>query len=90
MSAAPIKIRAEFYPADVLDFQRALERHRVRHVIVGGEAAIFHGYPRLTGEIDFFSIRKSPIAGACLPHYQNLGQGKFPASKRLQNYRNKA
>ena len=25
-----------------------------RYLIVGGEAVIFHGYPRVTGDVDFF------------------------------------
>ena len=28
--------------------------HRVRYVIVGGEAVIYHGHARLTGDMDFF------------------------------------
>jgi len=31
-----------------------LSRHRVRYLVVGGEAVIFHGYPRVTGDVDFF------------------------------------
>ena len=32
-------------------------KHRIRYVIVGGEAVIYHGYPRLTGDVDFFYDR---------------------------------
>lgn len=39
---------------DILEFIRLLEKYEVRYVIVGGEAVVFHGYPRLTGAIDFF------------------------------------
>ena len=42
------------FSRDILAFLRLLSRHRVRYLIVGGEAVIYHGYPRLTGDIDFF------------------------------------
>lgn len=42
------------FSRDILIFLRLLARHRVRYLIVGGEAVIFHGYPRVTGDIDFF------------------------------------
>jgi hypothetical protein len=42
------------FSADILTFLRLLAKTRVRYLIVGGEAVIYHGYPRLTGEIDFF------------------------------------
>jgi hypothetical protein len=34
------------------EFLLALHRQQVRFLIVGGEAAIFYGYPRLTGGLD--------------------------------------
>ena len=51
------QIDAVSFSDDVLDFIRLLEKHRVGYVIAGGEAVIFHGYPRLTGDIDFFYDR---------------------------------
>ncbi len=43
-----------FFSADVVEFIRLLSRFKIRYLVVGGEAVIFHGYPRLTGDIDFF------------------------------------
>jgi hypothetical protein len=54
---APQIISAAGFSADVVEFIRLLRRFKVRCLIVGGEAVIFHGYPRLTGEIDFFYER---------------------------------
>lgn len=48
------QIDASGFSGDILEFIRLLARHRVRYVIVGGEAVIFHGHPRLTGDVDFF------------------------------------
>lgn len=48
------KLAADLYSADVVEFFGLLEKHEVQYLVVGGEAVIFHGYPRLTGDIDFF------------------------------------
>lgn len=39
---------------DFEEFFELLNKHNVRYVVVGGYAVIFHGYPRLTGDIDIF------------------------------------
>ena len=51
------QISGEGFSPDILEFLRLLEKHEVRYVIVGGEAVIFYGYPRFTGDIDFFFAR---------------------------------
>lgn len=42
------------FSGDVVTFLHLLATKQVRYLIVGGEAVIYHGYPRLTGDIDFF------------------------------------
>lgn len=49
-----IEINAKSFSPDALEFFRTLEKHAVDYMVVGGEAVIFHGYPRFTGDIDFF------------------------------------
>lgn len=51
--SSPIVVDAGF-SSDILFFLRLLAKMGVRYLIVGGEAVIYHGYPRLTGDIDFF------------------------------------
>lgn len=46
--------RQPYFSAEVAEFLFLLARHRVRYVIVGGEAVIYYGHARLTGEIDLF------------------------------------
>ena len=53
----PPKIKESAFSADVVEFARLLQRFAVRYLVIGGEAVIFHGYPRLTGDIDFFYER---------------------------------
>jgi hypothetical protein len=39
---------------DLREFIELLNSHDVRYLIVGGYAVAYHGYPRTTGDIDFF------------------------------------
>jgi len=39
---------------DFLDFITLLDQRSVEYMIVGGYAVGFHGFPRYTGDIDFF------------------------------------
>ncbi len=53
---------------DFLEFITLLDQRSVEYMIVGGYAVGFHGFPRYTGEIDFFvSINEenAPWASAC-------------------------
>jgi len=40
--------------ADLREFIELLNSHGVKYVIVGGYAVAYHGFPRYTGDIDFF------------------------------------
>lgn len=69
----------EHLSADVQELLRLLFTHGVRYLIVGGEAVIHHGYPRLTGDIDLFYDRS---AGNARRLYKALGEfwgGDVPA-----------
>lgn len=43
-----------YFSKDILELLALLGKHDVRYVIVGGEAVIFYGYSRVTGDIDIF------------------------------------
>jgi hypothetical protein len=47
-------VRGDHFSADAADFIELLANHGVRYLLVGGEAVIYHGYPRLTGDVDFW------------------------------------
>jgi hypothetical protein len=47
-------IDSSHFSPDIVEFIRLFGAHQVRYVVVGGEAVIYHGYPRFTGDIDFF------------------------------------
>lgn len=50
----PDEIDPAYFSPDILEFIELLHAHHVRYVVVGGEAVIYYGHARLTGDIDFF------------------------------------
>lgn len=48
---SPALGRSTFSP-DTLDLLSALQKHRVEVLLIGGHAVFFHGYPRLTADVD--------------------------------------
>jgi hypothetical protein len=46
-------VKAELFSKDAQEFLRLLARHEVRYLLIGGTAVIYHGYARLTGDVDF-------------------------------------
>jgi hypothetical protein len=44
----------KYFSKDIFDFLVVLSKHNVKFVIVGGEAVIYYGHARLTGDIDIY------------------------------------
>jgi len=53
-----------YFSPDILEFLRLLSENKVRYLIVGGEAVIYYGYARLTGDVDIFYERTENNARA--------------------------
>jgi hypothetical protein len=64
--------------ADIVQFIQLLSRFKVRYLIVGGEAVIFHGYPRLTGDVDFFYERTPANAARLFKALQVFWDNDIP------------
>lgn len=47
-------MKESYFSTDTKIFIQLLHKYSVRYMIVGGEAVIYYGYPRLTGDVDFF------------------------------------
>jgi hypothetical protein len=71
-------IRGAGFSPDILAFLRLLARYRVRYLIVGGEAVIFHGYPRVTGDVDFFFESTPTNAGRLFDVLLEFWAGRIP------------
>jgi hypothetical protein len=66
------------FSADVRDLLRLLADHRVRYVIVGGQAVIFYGSVRLTGDVDFFYERTEQNAQRLFAALSTFWNGDAP------------
>ena len=50
----PKEVEASSFSNDVREFIRILGHHSVKFLVVGGEAVVFYGHIRFTGDVDFF------------------------------------
>ena len=48
-----------FFSKDIVEFLYLLFKYKVNYLIVGGEAVIYYGHARLTGDIDIFYERSN-------------------------------
>jgi hypothetical protein len=81
------KIAASRFSEDVIDFLRLLHKYRVQYLIVGGEAVIFYGHARLTGDIDFFygnSDENTENLYRALSEFWGGGISDIPGAEELQ------
>ncbi len=80
-------MKASYFSSDVQEFIRALSDHDVRYVVVGGEAAIYHGHARLANGVDFFyepSIANAEKLWEALDEYW---AGEIPGLKSSEGLR---
>jgi len=75
---APIRINATHFSPDTVEFIRLLHRHSVQYLVVGGEAVIFHGHSRLTGDVDFFFGGATENAGNLFSALMEFWEGDIP------------
>src|SRR5882757_7698691 len=75
------RIGPEHFSPDIREFIRLLGTHRVRYVIVGGEAVIFHGHVRFTGDVDFFYADDAANATALFDALKGFWAGSIPGIK---------
>ena len=66
------------FSPDIQDFLRALVAHNVRFMIVGGEAVIFYGHIRVTGDIDVYYDRADDNATSLFKALEEFWQGEIP------------
>ncbi len=44
----------QYFSIDIVEFLYSLNKYKTHYLIVGGEAVIYYGHARLTGDIDIF------------------------------------
>ena len=80
------QLAADSFSKDVLDFLLLLHKNGVRYLIVGGEAVIFHGYARLTGDIDFFYEATPKNVKRLYEALREFWQGNVPGIAAAQEF----
>ena len=78
---APVRVDGSHFSPDTEAFLQSPSRHDVRYLIVGGEAVIFHGYARLTGDTDVFYGRDEANAERLFGALGEFWQGDIPGLK---------
>jgi hypothetical protein len=66
---------------DFLEFIELLEAHEVEYLIVGGYAVGVHGFPRYTGDIDFFIANQESNAKKLVQVFEEFGFGSLGLTK---------
>lgn len=78
-------MNASHFSDDCLEFVALLNKYNVRFVIVGGEAVIYHGYVRLTGDVDFFYDQERKNCDLLLKALDEFWAGDIPGSITIQD-----
>ena len=71
-------MRADHFSPDVQVLIDTLASHGVRFLLVGGEAVIYHGYPRLTGDVDFWYEQTADNAARLFAALREFWGGRVP------------
>jgi predicted nucleotidyltransferase len=83
-------VRRHVLSKDLRDFLRLLDRHRVEYLVCGGHAVAFHGYPRLTMDLDIL-VRPSPEnAGRVVAALADFGFGNAGVTADVFTHRGTA
>jgi len=77
-------MKSSHFSADIQEFLYLLFKHQVKYVIVGGEAVIFYGHARLTGDIDIFYESSVENAGKLYEALAVFWEGEIPGLRRLE------
>ncbi len=82
------QLDASAFSPDMTEFLLLLHKHHVRYLIVGGEAVIYYGYARLTGDMDIFYDREGEnvtrLYAALTEFWQGPAPGIDDAAELLQ------
>lgn len=69
----------EHLSPDIRELLKLFSRHRVRYLLIGGEAVIHYGYARLTGDVDFFYDRSPSNVARLYAALRDFWGGDVPA-----------
>ena len=76
-----------YFSKDILDFLYLLYKHQVKYLIVGGEAVIFYGHARLTGDIDFYYDRSTDNINKLFKALNKFWNNSIPGIKSKNEFK---
>lgn len=71
-------IASDYFSPDIAEFLQCLDEYSVDYLIIGGEAVIYYGYPRLTGDIDLFYRNTDENISALFNTLLDFWEGDIP------------
>jgi len=77
-------MKPSHFSKDIQEFLYLLYKQQVKYVIVGGEAVIFYGYVRLTGDIDIFFDASLKNVKKLYEALTEFWEGTIPGLKRQE------
>ena len=77
------------FSRDILEFLEMLRKHRVRYLVVGGEAVIQYGYARFTADMDIFYEASAANAARLYQALQEFWGGTVPGIENAATLRGK-
>jgi len=83
------QLEASYFSPDILEFIKLLHARQVRYVVVGGEAVIYYGHARLTGDIDFFYDCSPQNTAALFAALEVFWGGNVPGIQRAEEFQDK-
>jgi hypothetical protein len=66
------------FSPDAQDMLSVLAKHKVRYLIVGAEAVIYHGFARLTGDIDIYYEPSEANRARLFEALKEFWEGRVP------------
>lgn len=83
----PRTIKGSGFSNDIVAFLLLLSERSVRYLVVGGEAVIFHGYPRVTADVDFFYENTAANAERLFDVLLDFWAGRIPGVRSPEELR---
>lgn len=79
----------KYFSSDILEFLFLLSKRAVRYLIIGGEAVIYYGHARLTGDIDLFYETNTGNAQNLFLALKDFWDGDIPEVESADELLNK-
>lgn len=75
-------MKSSHFSPDILEFLYLLSKYHVKYLIVGGEAVIYYGHVRLTGDVDIFFESEPENVERLYEALTEFWKGQIPGLKR--------